>query len=73
MRKVNSCPFCWSREQDVETLGKVWHVYCINCGAIGPDAKDRQTAIAKWNKRGNANLEQEIHNANRRAKNSLAK
>lgn len=63
MRKVKHCPFCYSREQDVETLDKVWHVYCIECGAIGPDAKDRQTAIAKWNRRTNVD---------RRAENPLA-
>ena len=44
MRGVKQCPFCLSREQDVENLGKIWHVYCIECGAIGPDAKDKKAA-----------------------------
>lgn len=63
MRKVKHCPFCCSREQDVENLGKIWHVYCIECGAIGPDAKDKKAAVAKWNRRTNVD---------RRAENPLA-
>lgn len=53
MKGIKQCPFCWSREQDYENLGKVWHIYCINCGAIGPDSKDKPGARAKWNQRGN--------------------
>ncbi len=31
--------------------GLCWHVYCIMCGARGPESKTEHEAILEWNRR----------------------
>ena len=44
------CPFCKSGLNFVmDTIAGHW-VRCSACGATGPNAKNREEAIDKWNK-----------------------
>jgi hypothetical protein len=45
------CPFCRSRRNHVEQLGRLAHVHCDDCGADGPPATGAADAVQLWNKR----------------------
>lgn len=48
--KANSCPFCGAER--VYTLrGHNVRVKCTVCGSSGPEEKDKETAVEKWNER----------------------
>lgn len=51
---AGSCPFCGSKNLDFgeDDLGQGTHmVFCKKCGASGPEAKDKNDAVIKWDKR----------------------
>jgi Lar family restriction alleviation protein len=47
------CPFCGKDEQmwqwDSPRHGRIAHVMCTACGAIGPRARTDIEAVRKWN------------------------
>lgn len=45
-----ACPFCHKAGSHFEELDKdAWYVCCDNCGVLGPEGKDKDEAIKKWN------------------------
>lgn len=52
---INPCPFCGSasiERVERDTGEKIIHFYgCTNCNALGPDARDVEQALARWNLR----------------------
>ena len=52
--KIKSCPFCGgsaSLDENEFEGGKVYCVYCENCGASTGASEDKQRVIDDWNKR----------------------
>ena len=46
---AESCPFCGSDNLKVKSSGRWgWFVSC-ECGAVGPSAGSRESAVQKWN------------------------
>jgi Lar family restriction alleviation protein len=49
--KPSKCPFCKNSNKlttDNQVAGKAF-VWCLNCGAMGPNAESKQEAIKLWN------------------------
>lgn len=49
--KLLPCPFCGSSDLEDEIA---LYVFCKECNAFGPDAKDGKSAIEMWNQRAEA-------------------
>ena len=59
--ELQPCPFCGSSgesvylesetEDDFYVVYTRYYVFCSPCGADGPNANDKQSAIQLWNKR----------------------
>ena len=64
MSDLVSCPFShdpgdcdvpsleWEWGSDYCPIGRRWWVECQGCGARGPLATDDESAVSKWNSRG---------------------
>lgn len=48
---VKRCPFCNDHPDVFETTQVSFAVKCFNCGAIGPQASTRVSAVDLWNGR----------------------
>jgi len=45
-----ACPFCHKTGHSIEWLDEdCYAVVCINCAGFGPQGKDEDEAIKKWN------------------------
>jgi Lar family restriction alleviation protein len=63
--KTKPCPFCGNKEagsdklypmqiihyRTKETVDAGYRIYCYKCGVYGPKGKNRQEAVAAWNRR----------------------
>ena len=47
------CPFCGSNELTCQQDITRFRVVCNDCGAMGPDYRERKVAISAWNSRIN--------------------
>lgn len=57
MSTPTPCPFCGSRDLDVQELDvKSWGITCHGCKTIGPfyTGQDPLTALQRWNTRPHA-------------------
>lgn len=52
---LKPCPFCGSKDVNVQNMGWPHHVYCLNCQAQTVSVKyafeGEAEAVAKWNQR----------------------
>ena len=57
MAELKPCPFCGSKDvsnswyYDEAYEGKIFHVRCHKCAALGPIEATEQQAIDAWNRR----------------------
>ena len=49
MRKIKPCPFCENDALFVSERNNKSYVRCGKCYAYGPDGKDKEEAIERWN------------------------
>ena len=49
MKQIKPCPFCGSDDLSVPEWSNKSYVQCGKCHAHGPDGKDREEAIERWN------------------------
>ena len=60
MTPLRACPFCQSPELQVDQTMGHYAVLCIRCGAFGPDATSKGSAMERWNRRP---VISEVHHA----------
>lgn len=55
MIRLKPCPFCLAEELFIPTVEEENHyvgsIYCLSCGAIGPESDTAKEGIRKWNTR----------------------
>ena len=52
MSELEPCPFCGSNdEQPTKSDFGMWFVFCMYCGAKGPQYHTKKDAIKWWNSR----------------------
>jgi len=45
-----ACPYCHKINYHFEELEEnAWFVYCDNCDVLGPEGKDKDEAVKRWN------------------------
>lgn len=47
--EIKACPFCGNEKATADSFGNVFFVKCEGCNACGPDEKNEEEAIERWN------------------------
>lgn len=47
--EIKACPFCGNEKANADSFGNVFFVKCEGCNACGPDGKNEEEAIERWN------------------------
>lgn len=47
--EIKACPFCGNEKANAHSFGNVFYLKCEGCNACGPDGKNEEEAIERWN------------------------